>query len=41
VEQRITDRTAEARRALAGAPISEGARATLATLAGAATERHA
>lgn len=41
VEQRITDRTSTARQALAGAPISEPARAALDTLAGAATDRHA
>jgi geranylgeranyl diphosphate synthase type I len=41
VEQRITDRTAEARAALAAAPISEASRAALDSLAGAATDRHA
>ena len=41
VEQRITERTAEARRALADAPISDAARAALDALAGAATDRHA
>jgi geranylgeranyl diphosphate synthase type I len=41
VEHRITQRTAEARQALADAPISGAARTALDTLAGAATDRHA
>jgi geranylgeranyl diphosphate synthase type I len=39
VEQRITERTTEARAALAVAPISDDARAALDTLAGLATDR--
>jgi geranylgeranyl diphosphate synthase type I len=41
VEQRIADRAAAARDALAAAPISEPARAALSSLADAATDRHA
>ena len=41
VEQRITERTAEARAALADAPLSDASREVLDTLAGAATDRHA
>jgi geranylgeranyl diphosphate synthase type I len=41
VEQRITERTAEACDALRDAPISEASRAALETLAGLATDRHA
>jgi geranylgeranyl diphosphate synthase, type I len=41
VEQRITDRTAEARAALGTAPLSDASREALDALAGAATDRHA
>jgi geranylgeranyl diphosphate synthase type I len=41
VERRISERTAEARTALADAPINEAARTALDTLAGLATDRHA